>query len=70
MTKALLAVEGVKAAASSRIRETFALLTAKVSSARFRRLSDGGSVHIEDIQDQVELALMRMLQDNHLGFPL
>jgi len=59
MTKAFLAVEGGKAAASSRIHETVAQLTDEVCAALFRRLPDGGSVHIEDIQDQVELALMR-----------
>ena len=59
MTKAFLAVEGGKAANSSRIHETVAQLTDEVGSALFRRLPDGGSVHIEDIQDQVELALMR-----------
>ena len=59
MTKAFLAVEGGKAAASSRIHEIVAQLSAGVSEALFRRLPDGGSVHIEAIQDQVELALMR-----------
>ena len=58
-TKAFLAVEGGKAAASSRIHETVAQLTDEVCAALFRRLPDGGSVYIEDIQDQVELALMR-----------
>ncbi len=58
MTKAFLAVEGGKAAASGRIHETVVELTVEVSGALFRRLPDGGSVHIEDIQDQVELALM------------
>lgn len=59
MTKAFLAVEGGKAAASGRIHETVAQLSGEVGGALFRRLPDGGSVHIEDIQDQVELALMR-----------
>ncbi len=59
MTKAFLAVEGGNAAASSRIHETVADLTGKVVDSLFRRLPDGGTVHIEDIQDQVELALMR-----------
>ena len=59
MTKAFLAVEGGKAAASRRIHETVEQLTREASEALFRRLPDGGSVHIEDIQDQVELALMR-----------
>ncbi len=59
MTKAFLAVEGGQAAASRRIREKVESLTNEVISALFRRLDDGGTIHIEDIQDQVELALMR-----------
>ncbi len=59
MTKAFLAVEGGNAAASSRIHETVASLTRQVTDALFRRNPDGGTVHIEDIQDQVELMLMR-----------
>jgi ribonucleoside-diphosphate reductase alpha chain len=59
MTKAFLAVEGGHAAASSRIHERVELLTEQVIKAITRRLPGGGSIHIEDIQDQVELALMR-----------
>jgi ribonucleoside-diphosphate reductase alpha chain len=59
MTKAFLAVEGGQAAASRRIHEKVADLTQQVVDALFRRLEDGGTIHIEDIQDQVELALMR-----------
>jgi len=59
MTKAFLAVEGNGAAASSRIRDTVKSLTDQVVAALTRRLPGGGTVHIEDIQDQVELALMR-----------
>lgn len=59
MTKAFLAVEGNQAATSRRIHEIVEHLTAQVIEALFRRLPDGGAVHIEDIQDQVELALMR-----------
>jgi ribonucleoside-diphosphate reductase alpha chain len=59
MTKAFLAVEGGNAAASSRIHHTVEALAEQVSSALTRRLPGGGTVHIEDIQDQVELALMR-----------
>jgi ribonucleoside-diphosphate reductase alpha chain len=59
MTKAFLAVEGGSAAASSRIHERVRELTEQVAGALTRRLPGGGSVHIEDIQDQVELALMR-----------
>ena len=59
MTKAFLAVEGGTAAASPRIRELVAALTEQVSATFHRRLPSGGTVHIEEIQDQVELALMR-----------
>lgn len=59
ITKAFLAVEGGSAAASSRIHETVAALTQIVSSTFHRRMPSGGTIHIEDIQDQVELALMR-----------
>ncbi|MET0091145.1 MAG: ribonucleoside-diphosphate reductase subunit alpha [Candidatus Thiodiazotropha sp.] len=59
LTKAFLAVEGGSAAASSRIHDTVRDLTEQAVSALTRRLSEGGTVHIEDIQDQVELQLMR-----------
>ncbi|QID18824.1 ribonucleoside-diphosphate reductase subunit alpha [Nitrogeniibacter mangrovi] len=59
MTQAFLAVEGGRSAASSRVREVVARLTDTVARSLSRRLPDGGTVHIEDIQDQVELALMR-----------
>ena len=59
LIKAFLAVEGDDAAASRRIRETVEALTAQVTDALLRRLPAGGTLHIEDIQDQVELALMR-----------
>ncbi|MDZ7783742.1 MAG: ribonucleoside-diphosphate reductase subunit alpha [Halioglobus sp.] len=59
ITKAFLAVEGGTAAASSRIHETVAKLTEQVTGTFQRRMPSGGTIHIEDIQDQVELALMR-----------
>ncbi|NVJ68625.1 MAG: ribonucleoside-diphosphate reductase subunit alpha [Gammaproteobacteria bacterium] len=59
MTKAFLAVEGGAAAASGRVHETVKKLTQMISEAFKRRLPAGGTIHIEDIQDQVELALMR-----------
>ena len=59
ITKAFLAVEGAGAAASRRIHETVDDLTGQVVRALLRRLPTGGTIHIEDIQDQVELALMR-----------
>ena len=59
VTKAFLAVEGGSAAASSRIHQTVQEITDQVVGALLRRMPSGGTVHIEDIQDQVELALMR-----------
>jgi ribonucleoside-diphosphate reductase alpha chain len=59
MTKAFLAVEGGTAAASSRVHETVASLCAQIAATFKRRMPSGGTVHIEDIQDQVELILMR-----------
>ena len=59
ITKAFLAVEGGTAAASSRIHETVARLTEQVTATFQRRMPSGGTIHIEDIQDQVELSLMR-----------
>jgi ribonucleoside-diphosphate reductase alpha chain len=59
MTKAFLAVSGTQGAASARIRELVANLTEQAVSALMRRQPMGGTFHIEDIQDQVELALMR-----------
>ena len=59
LTKAFLAVEGGSAAASPRIRELVARLTEQVTGTFERRLRSGGTIHIEEIQDQVELALMR-----------
>ena len=59
MTKAFLAVNGSQGAASARIREVVAGLTETVVATLIRRQPQGGTFHIEDIQDQVELALMR-----------
>jgi len=59
MTKAFLEVEGRGAAASRRVHEKVTELTDQVHHALTRRMPGGGTVHIEDIQDQVELALMR-----------
>ncbi len=59
MTKALIAVHGGQAAASARIRDLVDQLTQGVVQALVRRQPHGGTWHIEDIQDQVELALMR-----------
>tara|TARA_R110002073_G_scaffold336505_1_gene534228 strand:+ start:16535 stop:19435 length:2901 start_codon:yes stop_codon:yes gene_type:complete len=59
ISKAFLAVEGGTAAASSRIHETVSRLTEQVSAIFRRRMPSGGTIHIEEIQDQVELAMMR-----------
>ena len=60
ITKAFLAIEGNGAAASTRIHELVDDLSRQVADSLFRRSKDGSlTVHIEDIQDQVELALMR-----------
>ncbi len=60
MTKAFIAVNGGQGAASARVRDQVAVLTDSVVGALMRRQPSGGTFHIEDIQDQVELALMRM----------
>ena len=59
ITKAYLAVEGGNAAASSRIHESVQQLGRQITDIFRRRMPSGGTIHIEDIQDQVELALMR-----------
>ncbi|MDQ8934553.1 ribonucleoside-diphosphate reductase subunit alpha [Acinetobacter rudis] len=57
--KAFLAVEGQNSADSSRIHDRISQLTDMVLNTFKRRLPSGGTIHIEEIQDQVELALMR-----------
>ncbi|MDG2278712.1 MAG: ATP cone domain-containing protein, partial [Pseudomonadales bacterium] len=59
ITKAFLAVEGGNAAASSRIHQSVEQMTQQIQAIFDRRMPSGGTIHIEDIQDQVELALMR-----------
>ncbi|MFD4840170.1 ribonucleoside-diphosphate reductase subunit alpha [Achromobacter sp. NPDC058515] len=59
MTKAFLAVNGGQGAASARVRELVETLTGQAVNALVRNRPNGGTFHIEDIQDQVELALMR-----------
>jgi len=59
MTKAFIAVNGGQGAASARVREQVAILTENAVVALMRRQPSGGTFHIEDIQDQVELAIMR-----------
>jgi ribonucleoside-diphosphate reductase alpha chain len=59
MTKAFIAVRGGQGAASAAIREQVEKLTGHVVQALMRRQPAGGTFHIEDVQDQVELSLMR-----------
>lgn len=59
VTKAFLAVNGGQGAASARVRELVEQLTNNVVAALVRRQPSGGTFHIEDVQDQVELSLMR-----------
>ena len=64
VTKAFLAVNGGQGAASARVRELVEQLTQNVVRALLRSRPHGGTFHIEDIQDQVELALMRAGEHN------
>ena len=59
MMKAFLAVHGTQGAASASVRETVDALTQGVIRALVRSRPGGGTFHIEDVQDQVELGLMR-----------
>lgn len=59
LTKAFLAVRGAQGAASASVRDTVNELTEGVVRALQRSRPNGGTFHIEDIQDQVELGLMR-----------
>ena len=59
LTKAFLDEEGGQAAVSSRVHEIVEKLTNSVCDSLARYMQTGGTVNIEDIQDQVELALMR-----------
>ena len=59
ITKAFLAIEKGNAAASDRIHEKVNKTTEEVMDVFERRMPSGGTLHIEEIQDQVELQLMR-----------
>ena len=59
MMKAFLAVHGTQGAASASVREMVDELTQNVIRALMRSRPGGGTFHIEDVQDQVELGLMR-----------
>ena len=59
LMKAFLAVHGTQGAASASVRETVDVLTESVVRALLRSRPGGGTFHIEDVQDQVELGLMR-----------
>jgi ribonucleoside-diphosphate reductase alpha chain len=59
LMKAFLAVHGTQGAASASVRETVDELTQTVVRALIRSRPGGGTFHIEDVQDHVELGLMR-----------
>ncbi|MFM2112162.1 MAG: Ribonucleoside-diphosphate reductase 1 subunit alpha, partial [Pseudomonadota bacterium] len=59
LMKAFLAVHGTQGAASASVRETVEQLTQTVVRALMRSRPGGGTFHIEDVQDHVELGLMR-----------
>jgi len=59
LMKAFLAVHGTQGAASASVRETVEELTETVIRALLRSRPGGGTFHIEDVQDHVELSLMR-----------
>ena len=59
LMKAFLAVRGAQGAASASVREDVDVLTQNVVRALMRSRPGGGTFHIEDVQDQVELGLMR-----------
>jgi ribonucleoside-diphosphate reductase alpha chain len=59
LMKAFLAVHGTQGAASASVRETVEQLTESVVRGLLRSRPGGGTFHIEDVQDQVELGLMR-----------
>ncbi len=59
MKKAFLAVEGDHASQSQRIHDTVTKLTQKITDRLQKRWPSGGTMHIETIQDLVEIALMR-----------
>ncbi|GKT24001.1 ribonucleoside-diphosphate reductase subunit alpha [Acidovorax sp. SUPP3334] len=59
LMKAFLAVHGTQGAASASVREVVDTLTQNVVRALMRSRPGGGTFHIEDVQDQVELGLMR-----------
>ncbi len=59
LMKAFLAVHGTQGAASASVRETVDRLTETVVRALLRSRPGGGTFHIEDVQDHVELGLMR-----------
>lgn len=58
MKKAFLAVEGETAQNSSRVQEIVSRLTHQITDLFYKRWPSGGTIHIEAIQDKVELALM------------
>ena len=65
MMKAFLAVHGTQGAASASVRETVEGLTQQVIRALMRSRPGGGTFHIEDVQDHVELGLTKASSAGH-----
>lgn len=59
MSKAFIAVRGPDAARSTQIRDQITRMSSQVIASLTRKKPYLATFHIEDIQDQVELALMR-----------
>ncbi len=59
ISKAFVAVEGEKSLGSERMRDSIAHILQDITNTLYRRYPAGGQIHIEDIQDMVELGLMR-----------
>lgn len=59
ITQAFNNVEGGAAPDSNRVREVVYQLSQQITANFQHRWPSGGTIHIEDIQDRVELALMR-----------
>ena len=57
--KAFLEVEGGSAAGSSRIHDEVEKMTTDIVARSKGRLPSGGTIHIEELQDLVEIQLMR-----------
>lgn len=59
ISKAFLAVEGEQASDSKRIHDLAQQFTDQITRTFMARRPHGGTIHIENVQDQVELSLIR-----------